>query len=65
MIFVFFRLITSLITNKDLFYSTGNSQYCVMTYMGKESKKYWICVHTYITDTLCCTAETNNIVNQL
>ena len=27
-------------TNKDLLYSTGNStQYSVMTYMGKESKK--------------------------
>ena len=30
-------------TNKDLLYSTGNStQYSVMTYMGKESKKEWI-----------------------
>ena len=28
------------ITNKDLLYSTGNtSQYFVMTYVGKESKK--------------------------
>ena len=27
-------------SNKDLLYSAGNStQYCVMTYMGKESKK--------------------------
>ena len=33
------------ITNKDLLHSTGNSiQYCVMTYMGKGSKKYWIYV---------------------
>ena len=33
------------ITNKDLLYSTGNStQYSVMTYMGKESKKEWIYV---------------------
>ena len=31
------------ITNKDLLYSTGNStQYSVMVYMGKESKKEWI-----------------------
>ena len=31
--------------NKDLLYSTGNStQYSVMTYMGKESKKEWIYV---------------------
>ena len=34
------------ITNKDLLYSTGNStQYSVMTYMGKESKKEWIYVY--------------------
>ena len=31
------------ITNKDLLQSTGNStQYSVMTYMGKASKKEWI-----------------------
>ena len=30
-------------TNKNLLYSTGNStQYSVMAYMGKESKKEWI-----------------------
>ena len=30
------------ITNKNLLYSTGNStQYSVMAYMGKESKKEW------------------------
>ena len=34
------------ITNKDLLYSTVNStQYSVMAYMGKESKKEWIYVH--------------------
>ena len=34
------------ITNKNLLYSTGNStQYSVMTYMGKESKKEWIYVY--------------------
>ena len=33
------------IINKDPLYSTGNStQYSVMTYMGKESKKDWIYV---------------------
>ena len=33
-------------TNKDLPYSTGNStQYSVMAYMGKESKKEWIYVY--------------------
>ena len=31
-----------------------------MTYMGKESKKEWIYVYIYITDSLCCTAETNS-----
>ena len=31
------------ITNKDLLYNTGNStQYSVMNYMEKESKKEWI-----------------------
>ena len=31
------------IINKDLLNSTGNStQYSIMTYMGKESKKEWI-----------------------
>ena len=34
------------ITNKDLLNSTGNStQYSVMTYRGKESKKEWIYVY--------------------
>ena len=34
------------ITNKDLLYSTGKStQYSVMTYMGKESKKEWIYIY--------------------
>ena len=34
--------------NKNLLYSTGNStQYSVMTYMGKESKKQWIYVYLW------------------
>ena len=34
------------ITNKDLMYSTGSStQYSLMTYMGKGSKKEWIYVY--------------------
>ena len=47
------------ITNKDLQYSTGNStQYFVMAYMGKGSKKRVdICI--CITDSVCCTLETN------
>ena len=47
------------ITNKDLLYSSGNStQYSVMTFMGEESKKRQdICI--CITDSLCCTPDTN------
>ena len=34
------------ITDKDLLYSTGNfTQYSVMAYMGKQSKKDWINVY--------------------
>ena len=34
------------VTSKNPLYSTGNStQYSVMTYMGKESKKEWIYVY--------------------
>ena len=32
-------------------------QYIVITYNGKESKKE--CVYIYITESLCCTPETN------
>ena len=43
-------------TNKYLVYSTGNStQYSLVTYIGKETKKEWICK----TDSLYCVAETN------
>ena len=46
-------------TNKDLLYSTGKSaQSSVVSYMGKEYKKRVdICI--YITEALCCTAESN------
>ena len=45
------------ITNKNLLYSTGNStQDSTMAYMEKESKKR---VDTCITDSLCCTLDTN------
>ena len=46
------------IINKDLLLTETSSQYSVMTYMGKESKKVDIC----ITDSLCCTTETNTTV---
>ena len=47
---------------KNILYSTGNStQYSVMAYMGKELlKKVDICI--CITDSLCCTPETNRIL---
>ena len=52
------------ITNENLLYSTGHStQHSAVTYMGKESKEDWIYAyihpHTYITDSLCCIAESN------
>ena len=46
------------IANKNLLYSTGNStQYSVMAYMGKESKK--MSEYIFIIDSLCYTPETN------
>ena len=45
--------------NKNVLYSTGNStQYSVMTYIRIESKK-GVDIGIYITDTLCCIAETS------
>ena len=45
-------------TDKDLLNSTGNyMQYLATTYKEKE--------HIYISESLCCTPETNTIVNQL
>ena len=45
---IYTLLYTKQITNKDLLYSTGNStQYSVMAYMRKESKKEWIYVYVY------------------
>ena len=47
---------TKQITNKDLLYSTGNyTQYFIIIYKGKESKKEY----TYIYESLWCTPETN------
>ena len=52
---------TKEITSKNLLYSTGNStHYSVMSQMGKESEKEWICVHMELT--FCCTAETKTTV---
>ena len=35
----------------------------LMTYMGKESGKEWICVYIfiYINESLCCTAEIDTL----
>ena len=46
------------INSKDLLYSTGNYTQClVITCKAKESEKEYI----YITESLCCTPETNMI----
>ena len=43
------------INNKVLLYSTGKYiQYLIITNKGKESEKY-----IYLTESLCCTPETN------
>ena len=50
------------INNKDLLYSRRNdSQYLVITYIGKDSEKGYmcICIHTHIYRSLCSTHETN------
>ena len=45
-VYTYTLLYIKYITNKDLLYSTGNStQYSVVAYMGKESKKEWIYVY--------------------
>ena len=42
---IYKHVLISCLFYKDLLYSTGNSsQYSVMTYMGKESKKEWVYV---------------------
>ena len=56
------------INNKDLLYSTGNYiQYLVISCKGKDSEKgniymffyKYINTYIYITESLCCTPETN------
>ena len=43
---IYILLYIKYITHKDLLYSTGiPSQFSVMTYMGKESKKEWTYVY--------------------
>ena len=41
--------------NENLLYSIGKSIQLVITYMGKKRLDIFIC----ITDSLCCTLETN------
>ena len=46
--------------NKDLLYSAGNyTQYLVTTSKGEESEKEHLCIYICITESLCCTLETN------
>ena len=40
-------------------YSFSDAQYFIITYKGKASEK------EYISESLCYTLETNNIVNQM
>ena len=51
------------ITNKDLLYSTGNdTQYLIITYNGrKDKKRIHISIYICITESLCCTPETNTL----
>ena len=52
------------ITNENILCSIGNStQYSVMTYMGKESKRVDTC--TCVTDSLCCRVETEHCKTKL
>ena len=45
--------------NKDLLFNTGNYiQYLVITYNGKDLKKY-ISIYVHITESLCCTFKAN------
>ena len=60
------------INSKVLLCSTGNYiQYIVINHNGKESEKEYIDIqihryrYRYITESLCCTPETNTTVNQL
>jgi len=47
------------ITNKNLLYSTGNSaQYSVITKWERNLKE-----NKYITESLCCTPETNTTLS--
>ena len=54
------------INNKDPLYSTI-SQYCLITFNGKNRKKEYIYMHIYvcITESFCCTPKTLQIINQL
>ena len=61
---IYTLLYVKLINNKNLLYSTGNStQYLVIPTMEKNLKKnvfvYNTHTHTHITESLCCTLETN------
>ena len=55
---VYTLLYVKQIANKDLLYSTGNyTQYFVITFKVKEFEKEYI--YICITESLCCTPETN------
>ena len=50
--------------NKDLLYSTGNyTQYLIITYYGKESKKEYVCI--YMRVCVCERERENQFALQL
>ena len=52
--------VTPKLSFKGACFSAGNStQYSVMAYMGKNLKKKRVDICICITDSLCCTPETN------
>ena len=54
-------LYTKQITNEDPLHSPGNyTQYFVITYKRKEYGKIYVCVYIYITESFCCTPETQH-----
>ena len=54
-----YKLCINWITNKNLLYTTGNpTQYSVMAYLGKETKKRGA-IGIHVTDSLCYTPETH------
>ena len=51
------------VNKKDLVYCTGDYiQYLVITYSGKESEKEHMYMYICMSESLCCTPETNTTI---